>query len=163
MSAGGFGLLDTLIAAALMAIGLLAMTAAMPVVGHGLREGRYASTAAFLAEERLEHVRGAAWSVEGDCLGISPVPDAPPVTSACPGQGAGWTGFLDEPAGTLRSPFGPFRRTVRVESCDVPGACPVQAAALRLVTVTVSFAPAPGGGVSPARPVVLRALLARAW
>lgn len=163
MTAGGFGLVDTTIALAVMAIGVLAMAAAMPVSGHGLREGRYASTAMFLAEERLEQVRAALWDAAGDCLGTSPGPDASPATSACTGQAAGWTPFPDEPAGTLRSPFEPFGRTVRVQGCETAGACPAESPGLRLVTITVSYAAGPGISAPRPRPVLLRTLLARAW
>jgi prepilin-type N-terminal cleavage/methylation domain-containing protein len=160
----GFTIVEVIVAAAILTVGLAGVTAMLRLAGHGTREGRQLTLAIVLAEERAEQVGAARWdSAVGDCLGLSPSPDRPPITSTCSGAEAGHVPFPDEPAGTLRTPFEQFARTVRVRACEIPESCPAASADLRLAAVAVSYPPVPGTGAPDGRPriVTLHSLIAR--
>jgi hypothetical protein len=92
-----------------------------------------------LADERVGQLAAARWDGSGDCLGLSPSPDLPPLTAECPGRPPGYAPFPDEAAGALPAPFERFARAARVQSCVTEGVCPAASPDLRLVTVVVSF------------------------
>jgi prepilin-type N-terminal cleavage/methylation domain-containing protein len=144
----GFSLVEVLVASTVIAVGFSGLTGMLALSSSAAREGRYHSMAVALADERVEHLRAARWDGAGDCLGLSPSHAEPPLTDACPGRGAALSGFPDEPAGSLPSPFEQFSRQVRVAPC-AGAACPIATADLRLVAVTVSYPPAPGWGGLP--------------
>jgi Tfp pilus assembly protein PilV len=135
----GTTLMETLIAAGVMAVGLVAASAAIPVAAAGVQEGMQLSTATFLAAQRMEQVRAARWE-QGppavDALGMSTSPGLPPAAGAI-------TTFPDEPA--MAAPYAGYARTVRIADCA--GGCGAVAAAdLRQVTVTVAYRPTTGHG-----------------
>ncbi len=139
MTAGGFTLVEVLVAAAVIAVGFAGLAGMLALSSYGVREGRYRSVAVGLAAERVEQIAAARWDASGDCLGLSPSSALPPVTTGCPGRGTGYAPFPDEVAGSLPPPFEHFARAVRVQSCAA-AACPVVTPDLRLVTVVVSYA-----------------------
>ena len=57
----GMTIAEVLIASAIIATGLVALSAAIPLASYGLQEGNQLSTATFLATERMEQVRNASW------------------------------------------------------------------------------------------------------
>jgi prepilin-type N-terminal cleavage/methylation domain-containing protein len=149
----GLTLAEILVATAIIAIGLVGLAAVVPVSTYGLQEGNQLSTATFLAEQGIERARSAAWTAAPaqDCLGVSANPNAPPtgrtrVSGLC--TGANITTFPDEAAVTG---FPGYSRTTRITDCT--GGCgdaphTVTSATMRMVTVTVTYRPLTGTGVS---------------
>jgi prepilin-type N-terminal cleavage/methylation domain-containing protein len=141
----GFSLVEVLVASTIVAVGFAGLAGMVALSSYAVREGRYRSVAVALADERAEQLQAVRWDGAGDCLGLSPAPAFPPVTDECPGHGAGFAPFPDEPAGALPPPFEQFARAARVRPCAA-GACAVTSADLRLVTITVSYTPTSGVG-----------------
>src|SRR5499427_5850730 len=141
----GMSLAEILVASVIIAIGLVGLLSAVPVASYGIHEGRNLSTATFLANQRLEQVRNAVWTVSpaNDCLGTST--SSAPTSGAC--NGAAVTTFPDE--ASMAAPYGDYTRTVRITDCSVAGCGTIVSADLRQATVTVSYTPMTGaGGVS---------------
>ena len=153
----GMTLAEVLVALPIITIGLLALLAAIPLSTFATQEGKQTSTATFLANQRLEQVRNAQWSAipAVDLLGISASPASPP-------QAGGTVTFADE--NPVASYTG-YQRLVRVTDCGVAGGCAgVTHSGMRLVTVTVSYAPlsATGKDAIPApRSVAVTMLVAQ--
>jgi prepilin-type N-terminal cleavage/methylation domain-containing protein len=163
----GMTVAEILVALVIISIGLVGLASVVPISSYGIQEGNQMSTAAFLAEQRLEQVKTAAWTASPvvDCLGVSSNAsfggNYPPTTytGTChptPG-GTPSTSFPDEsPAGSqgaspptaLANPYVQYTRQVRVQTCTV-ALCGVADTAIRLVTVQVTFTPLQGiGGVA---------------
>jgi prepilin-type N-terminal cleavage/methylation domain-containing protein len=142
----GLTLPEILIAIAILGIGLGALMAVVPIAAFGVQDGNQTTTATFLAQQRLEQVRGALWTATTDCVGVSATATSAPAPSpsgTCSGTSVT---FADEPA---VSGFTQYGRTVRVTSCGVaPGCDAVTHAAMRRVTVTVTYRPVTATGVS---------------
>jgi len=135
-------LAEVLVAVAVVAIGLSALSSALPVAGAAVSEGAKLSTATFLASARLEEVRAAAWSAAPpvDRLGVSGAPLSPP-------QSGGMTTFPDE--AVLPDPYAGYSRQVRVLDCGMPPGCgAVTSGRLRQVTVTVAYRPVTPSGLA---------------
>lgn len=135
-------LAEVLVAVAVLALGLSALTSAIPVAGVAVSEGARVSTAAFLASARLEEVRAAAWIAAPpvDRLGVSGAPLSPP-------QSGGTTTFADEVG--LPDPYAGYSRQVRVLDCGLPPGCgAVISGRLRQVTVTVAYRPVTARGLA---------------
>jgi hypothetical protein len=162
--APGFGLVEVLVAAAVIAVGFAGLGSALALSSASVRDGRHRSVAVALAAERSEQLRAAQWDAGGDCLGLSPAPSLPPLTDGCPGRGAGFSPFPDERAGALPPPFEQFSRVARVVSCAA-AACPIASPDLRLVTVGVSYPALPGSGGAPGveQSVAVSRLVGRRW
>jgi prepilin-type N-terminal cleavage/methylation domain-containing protein len=138
----GMTIMEIMIAIAIMAVGLAALSSAIPIAAYGIQEGSQLSTATFLANQRLEQARNATWN-SVDKLGISASSTAAPV-----GDG-GVTTFPDE--SPMAAPYAGYTRTVQVTDCGVgPGCSAIVDASLRQVTVTVSYRPMSGVGVATA-------------
>ena len=158
LDARGFTVVEILLATAVISVALVGVLAAVPVAMFGVQEGKQLSTATFLAEQRLEQVRNAAWTAAagGDCLGISAsvtVSPTIPVGATCnSGAGvlnAGTVTFPDESTTQING-FNGYSRTVRVTNCGVaPGCAGITDPTLRLVTATVTYTPSSGRGGSP--------------
>jgi prepilin-type N-terminal cleavage/methylation domain-containing protein len=143
----GITLPEILISIAIIGVGLGALLSVVPVATTGIQEGNQTSTATFLAQQRLEQVRGATWSDSTDCLGLSATAAAAPVPSPSGACGITTVTFADE--ATVPG-FTQYARTVRISSCGVaPGCGGITHAALRLVTVSVRYRPISAKGVSP--------------
>jgi prepilin-type N-terminal cleavage/methylation domain-containing protein len=141
----GMTIAEIMIAIAIIGIGLVALSSAIPIAAYGIQEGSQLSTATFLANQRIEQVRNSVWQASPalDKLGVSASSTAAPV-----GDG-GVTTFPDETP--VPAPYTNYTRTVRVADCAVaPGCSGVVDAGLRQVTVTVSYRPMTGQGVSAA-------------
>lgn len=155
----GMSLAEILVACVIIGIGLVGLLSAIPTASYGLQEGRQLSTATFLANQRLEQVRNAAWTSMplpppapggNDCLGVSASATSAPTTPYAGGascNGVGITTFPDETP--VAAPYGDYTRTVRIIDCSVGAGCGgVVDATLRQVTVSVSYRAATGTGVA---------------
>ncbi len=148
---GGMTLVEILIGIAIIGVGLGAIAAAIPLSSYGIQEGNQASTATFLANQRLEQVRNARWSGPAACpvpagsfdeLGVSASATVAP-------QACSTTTFPDE--SSVASPYTQYSRQVRIIDCGAGAGCQgVVSSNLRLVTVTVSYRPLTGVGQAPA-------------
>ena len=143
----GMTIVEIMFAVGILGVGLLALSAAIPLAAYGIQEGKQLSTATFLANQRMEQVRNAQWVCQSgapdlDNLGVSASPTVAPVSGAI-------TTFPDE--SPVAAPYTDYSRTVRITNsgagdwCNVP-ASPDQ----RQVTVTVTYRPMTGIGMSPA-------------
>jgi prepilin-type N-terminal cleavage/methylation domain-containing protein len=143
----GMTIAEILIAVAIIGVGLVALSSAIPLAAYGIQEGNQLSTAVFLANQRLEQVRNATWTAcpAVDNLGVSPSDTSAP-------QSAGVTTFADE--STVASPYAQYSRLVRISSVLGPATCTAGAltgtTGLRQVTVTVTYRPMTGIGMSAA-------------
>lgn len=141
----GMSLAEILIACVIIAVGLVGLLSAVPTAGYGIQEGRQLSTAAFLANQRLEEVRHAQWiqcRLVGavfdtvDTLGVSAS------ATAAPNVGALVT-FPDETP--MAAPYGDYTRTVRItglqpaDPCDPATGLGGPNVGLRQVVVTVTY------------------------
>lgn len=152
----GLTLAEILAAIFIIGIGIVGLAVVVPISTFGVQEGNQLSTATFLAEEKLEQVRNAAWTAApaNDCLGVSASATAAPTVptgSTCGGV-AGGTTFTDE---TNVTGFSGYSRTVRITNCTAGcGAAPnsITDANIRLVTVAVTYTPSTpvGAGASTA-------------
>jgi hypothetical protein len=150
----GAGLIEALAATAVVGVGIVGLLAIAPMASHGMQDGSRLSTATFLAEQRLEQVRNAAWASapDHDCLGLG-VASAPtvPTGKICrlgtTTIAAGQTTFPDEAAVAGAPSFG---RTVRIQDCGLQACAGIADPDLRLVTVTVTYA-SPTGTTIPTR------------
>jgi hypothetical protein len=144
----GATLMEVMIAVGIIAVGLWALSAAIPLAAYGIHEGSHLSIATFLANQRLEQVRNAGWEGGPPCLdklGVSASSTAAPVESC----GGGGTTFPDE--NPVAAPYTDYSRTVRVTDCGVGGGCNlIVDNDLRQVAVTVTYRPMTGMGLSAA-------------
>jgi len=141
----GITLAEVLIAAAILSIGLAALMAVVPVASFAVQDGNQTSAATFLAQQRLEQVRNAAWTALIDCIGLSPNATSPPAPSPAGTCGATAVTYPDE---ATVSGFAQYARTVRIRDCNVTPCEAVTSAAMRLVTVTVTYRPMSAAGGS---------------
>lgn len=172
MNERGLTLAEILVAVAIIGLGLAALAVVVPVATYGVQEGNQLSTATFLAEQRLEQARNAAWTTNPavDCLGLSANSTAAPtlpVGATCTGLAAGATTFPDENnvqwgsdtragASTTAPVAGGYTRTMRIAQCTAGTCGGVANADLRLVTVTVRYLPLSGvGGSATTKAVAL--------
>jgi hypothetical protein len=135
----GMAIAEIAVAAAALAVGLVAVSAAFPSLGYAIQEGKQLSTATFLATQRLEQVRGARWELGPpavDELGVSPTSQAAPMSGVV-------TTFPDEPA--LPGAYAGYSRSVRIADCSA-GCSGVARADLRQITVSVSYRSMTAGG-----------------
>ncbi len=126
----GITILEIMIAVAIIGVGLVALSSAIPIAAYGIQEGNQLSTATFLANQRLEQVRNAMWTAcpavdNRRRLGIGDIWRR---------SDGGVTTFPDENA--LPAPYGGIRRQVRIT--DVAAPLPARAAS--------SPAPGPASG-----------------
>jgi len=144
----GMSLAEILIACVIIAVGLVGLLSAVPTASYGIQEGRQLSTAAFLANQRLEQVRNATWVqcptvAASDTLGVSASASVAPTAG-------GVTTFPDE--NPMAAPYGDYSRTVRITNVQPADACPGgdwgPNLGLRQVVVSVSYRPSTATGLS---------------
>jgi type II secretory pathway pseudopilin PulG len=149
----GLTLVEVFLAATIVAVGLTGLASAIPLAFYGVQEGSQLSIATFLANQRIEQVRRAAWSASPprDDVGASPAPGAPPWSG-------GRTTFPDELP--LPAPHGQYSRQVRISDCAEGVGCQgVVSPDLRQIVVTVTYLPLTGVGESRARKSTMLTLL----
>jgi len=143
----GMSLAEILIACVIVGVGLVGLLSAIPTAGYGIQEGRQLSTAAFLANQRIEQVRNAVWTQcpAVDTLGLS-------ASAAVPPTRGGVTTFPDE--GPMAAPYTDYTRTVRITDAQAADPCVGGVGGpnvgLRQVVVTVSYRPSTATGVAAA-------------
>jgi Tfp pilus assembly protein PilV len=151
----GMSLAEILVACVIIAVGLVGLLSVVPTASYGIQEGRQLSTAAFLANQRLEQVRNAQWTQcpVADALGVSAS------ASAAPASG-GTTTFPDE--SPMAAPYGDYTRTVRITDSQPADACGGGVnVGLRQVTVTVSYRASTGTGVGATKSAIVTMQMAQ--
>jgi len=165
----GMTLAEVIIAVAILSVGLVALSSAIPLAAYGIQEGNQLSTATFLANQRLEQVRNAQWQAQQPAAPATAVVAAidrlgksDPSTSAPVGDG-GATTFADE--SPMGAPYAGYTRTVRIIDCGTGAGCDGAVYAhLRQATVTVSYRPMTGiglGSPTSTKSVVVTMYMAR--
>jgi prepilin-type N-terminal cleavage/methylation domain-containing protein len=99
-SSDGFSLVEVLVATTLLATGLLAVAQLFAVATDANRRSRVETTAAILAEQKMEQLRGLTWGF--DLAGL-PLTDTTSNISVTPPTPTGGGGLTPSPAGTLTS------------------------------------------------------------
>jgi type II secretory pathway pseudopilin PulG len=154
----GMSLAEILVACVIIAIGLVGLLSAVPTASYGIQEGRQLSTAAFLANQRLEQVRNAQWvqcpapGAPADTLGVSAS------AAAAPASG-GATTFPDE--SPIAAPYGDYTRTVRIIDSQPADACGGANLGLRQVTVTVTYRASTATGLGATKSAIVTMLMAQ--
>jgi hypothetical protein len=150
--ARGLTVVELLIALGVITVGLFAVIAAMPLGTSQIGEANLRTTATFLAQQRLEQIKNARWTVAVDTLGGAGL-DGTAAPTQWPDEDYRQIA-LPSPAGCATVPDGcypRFRRQVRIADCSIVvcSGIPVATAGantLRRVTVTVLFFPIAGTG-----------------
>jgi hypothetical protein len=132
----GTTVVEVLVAVVIVAVGLVALSAGLHVATAGVATGDRHTTAAFLAEQRLEDVRALALGPEG---------------------GQGWTNvtgatFGAEAYGAIAG-FPAYRRTTSITA-------PAGSTTQKVVTVSVFWVPVGVASANAERSVTITALLA---
>lgn len=160
----GLTVVEVLIAVGVITVGLVALIAAMPLGISLIGESNRKTTATFLAQQRMEQMKNARWTVAPpDTLGGAGsngtaavaqwadqpydtivVPDTQPYANVC--MPTAQPGFACYPG---------FRREVRIADCSVVACSGIAVGAvgantMRQVTVTVFFRPLAGTGMAQA-------------
>jgi prepilin-type N-terminal cleavage/methylation domain-containing protein len=147
----GFTLPEVLLAAMIILIAFVTLLSVIPYSSAAVQSGNQTSTATFLADRKLEEAKLVPWtsSPDNDCLGVSNGNNAPTVPGgkSCTlggvtvngGQALPWA--ADESTTQITN-FNGYSRTVRITDCNAGGGCTgITDAAMRLVTVSVTFTP----------------------
>lgn len=144
----GFTLVEVLLAAFVMTLGLVGLLSVVPVGTSATTDGYRLSTATFLANQKLEEVRNMPWrsAPANDCLGFSASATAAPTVPAggtCSlggttiNAGGALPWFANE---TSITGFQGYTRNVRITNCGAGAGCSgVVDATLRNVVVTVTY------------------------
>lgn len=160
---GGMSIVEVVIALGIIMVGLLALIAAVPLSTGLIGQSNLKTTAAFLAQQRLERIKNAQWCLACgaggaavDALGGADSPGGSAVAQ-WPDEDYGTIAFpgAQNCAGSDRSGGCGFRREVRITDCSIvscSGIAPATASAntLRQVTVTVFFLGMTGPGTASA-------------
>jgi Tfp pilus assembly protein PilV len=142
----GFTLVEVLLAALVMTLGLVGLLSVIPVGTFATSDGYRLSTATFLANQKLEEVRNMPWksAPANDCLGVSASATAAPTVPA--GASCSLGGTTINAGGALPwfanensiTGFQGYTRNVRITDCAA-GCSGVNDATLRSVVVTVTY------------------------
>ncbi|MBI3825554.1 MAG: prepilin-type N-terminal cleavage/methylation domain-containing protein [Candidatus Rokubacteria bacterium] len=173
----GFTLAEVMVATAVVAIALVGLASVVPFGVSGVQIGNQMSAAMFLAQDRLERVRGATWTLnpDVDCLGKSSNASTEPQSSTCNSHGSNYSTFGTDAADLTNlnaQGFYGYTRTVRIFDCSnstyTPlcsgtGAQQISDPDLRVVQVKVTYTPlvATGGLTGSPLTVELDALVAK--
>ena len=155
----GMSIVEVVIALGIIMVGLLALIAAVPLSTGLIGQSNLKTTAAFLAQQRLERIKNAQWC--STCGNGGAAVDA--LGGAASNGGAPVAEWPDEDYGTITFPGSQncagsdrsggcgFRREVRITDCSIAicsGIATGTASAdnVRQVTVMVFFRPLTGVG-----------------
>ena len=144
----GMTVAEVIIALGVIAVGLLALLAAMPLGTSTIAESNLNTTATFLAQHRLEQIKNAQWATVGTLGGGGS------------NGGAAIAQWPDEDDNTIVMPLGNtnasyprFRREVRIADCSVVSCSGIAigtASANTLRQVTAFFLGVTGAGTASA-------------
>ena len=151
---GGMSIVEVVIALGIIMVGLLALIAAVPLSTGLIGQSNLKTTAAFLAQQRLERIKNAQWCLACgaggaavDALGGADSPGGSAVAQ-WPDEDYGTIAFpgAQNCAGSDRSGGCGFRREVRITDCSIAICSGIATATasvndVRQVTVTVLFRP----------------------
>jgi hypothetical protein len=158
LDCAGLTVVEVVIALGVTMVGLLALVAAAPLGTSLIGGSNRTTTATFLAQQRLEQIKSARWTVTG---GVDTLGGAGSSGMAAVPQWAD-EGYGDNPT------YPHFRREVRIRDCSVSPCSGIPAGTggantLRQVTVTVFFQSLTGVGTasSDEQRVQLVTLIAR--
>jgi type II secretory pathway pseudopilin PulG len=161
----GMTVIEVVVALGVIMVGLLALIAAMPLSTGLIGQSNLKTTAAFLAQQRLEQIKNAQWcptcgngGAAVDTLGgAGSTGGAAAALAQWPDEDYGTIVFPGAPncAGTDRSGGCRYRRQVRITDCSVAICSAIPTATgsvsnVRQVTVTVFFRPISGTGTTSA-------------
>jgi hypothetical protein len=127
----------------------------LPPATYCIQEGQQLSTAAFLANQRLEQVRNAQWvqcpapGAPADNLGVS--------AGSAPASG-GTTTFPDE--SPIAAPYGDYTRTVRITDVQPADACGGGTSGSGR-SVTVSYRASTATGLGATKSAIVTMLMAQ--
>jgi len=142
----GMTVAEVIVALAIIAVGLVALISAMPRSTSLIGESNLKTTGTFLAQQRLEQLKNAAWTASTPCPGATA-----PACDALGGAGsAGDAAVGAWPDETPVASYPRFQRQVRICDCSV-AACNVPCGIVatnqvRRVVVAVSFSRMTGTG-----------------
>ena len=97
-STRGFSLIEVLIATAILTVGVTALAQLATIAARANLGARSATSAALLAQEKMEQLRGLAWGL--DALG-NPISDLTADIAAAPNAPAGGVGLTPSPPDAL--------------------------------------------------------------
>ena len=143
----GMTVAEVIVALAVITVGLLALISAMPRSTSLIGESNLKTTATFLAQQRLEQIKNAAWTLATPCPGLANPAGCDGVGGAGSDGAAAVAAWADE---TPVASYPGFQRRVRVCDCSV-GACNapcgiVATNQVRRVAVAVTFSGMTGTG-----------------
>jgi len=173
----GMSIVEVVIALGIIMVGLLALIAAVPLSTGLIGQSNLKTTAAFLAQQRLERIKNAQWCLA--CGAGGAAVDA--LGGAASNGGSAVAQWPDEDYGTIAFPGAQncaggdrsggcgFRREVRINDCSIAFADGVHTCSgiaigtasvndVRQVTVTVFFRPQTGVGTMGANIESLQAV-----
>ena len=163
----GITVVEVLIAAAIIGVGIVGVMTVVPLSSYGVYEGAHLSTATFLAEQKLEELKNARWQAApaNDCVGVSTsngnvAPTSTTCTRTSPIACTTGTNCSVSPDDIAVTGYPDYGRTIRIVDCATwPGGCGgVVNTNMRHVIVTVTYRPLTGVGASApttTKPVVL--------
>lgn len=172
----GMTLVEILVATVIIGMGLVGLMTVIPIASYGLQQGNQLTTATFLADQKLEEVRNALWrctdtsaahcnnasaTPSNDCLGLgSAAAPTVPAGASCSNGGlliaAGGATFADEANVTN---YTGYSRQVRITACSPTACAGVTDTRLRIATVSVTYTPLTGVGVSSTTQTVSSSML----
>jgi len=143
----GMTVVEVMIALGVITVGLVALIAAMPLSTSRIEDSNLKTTATFLAQQRLEQIRNAQWTIAADTLG-GPGSNGTAAVAQWPDEGYD---TIVIPMGESNASYLRFRRQVRINDCSVIACSGIPTGtaginALREITVTVFFLSGVGTG-----------------
>ena len=172
---GGFSLIETTVAAGLLAASLVSLAQLLDLAVRNNRDARVVTYATLLAEQKLEELRALTWGFDAHGL---PNADTSTDTAANPPTSSGGTGLSASPSGSLDVNIGGFVDYVDRFGDKLGGGATAPAGAIYtrrwsiqplpadpgnglIIQVVVTRTVAPAGPVSGARRAEARLLAVR--
>lgn len=128
----GFSLVEVLVAAGLLTVGLVALAELCAVASRTARVARTNTFAAVLAAQRMEELRGLAWGYDTDGLAVADTTTnlAGQDQAGCPpASGGTGTGLSASPGGALRADIDGWVDYLDAAGCVLGGAGAARGAA----------------------------------
>jgi len=141
----GFSLLEVLVATAIMVVAAAGLAQSFAIASRANRSARATTMAALLAQQKMEQLRGLAWSVDpfGVPLGDAALGASPP--GSLDANTAGYCDFVDASGNALGGGTTPPSGAIYVRRWSID---PLPANPGTLV-LNVSVARLPGGAAQP--------------